>query len=227
MKTVAIVQARMSSTRLPGKVLMHLGSRTVLGCVIQRLRQAKLIDQIVVATTVSSVDDAVVNETERLDVDCFRGPEQDVLDRYYQAAKEFAAKTVVRITSDCPLIDPALVDATSETFFSQRADYATNAEPHTFPRGLDVEVVTIAALQRAYIQAHKPYEREHVTPYFYENPQFFRLASFTGAHDYSGHRWTLDTPEDMHLLRELYARLENQGQFHWQDVLALVEADPA
>jgi spore coat polysaccharide biosynthesis protein SpsF len=226
MKIVAIVQARMGSTRLPGKVLMDLGGETVLARVFGRLRRAIMIDEIVVATTDCKVDDAVVRECQRLDVSCFRGAEDDVLDRYYQAARMFAAEVVVRITSDCPAIDPGLVDETIRTFQLQCGTYCSNSFRRTYPRGLDTEVFTIRALEQAWRHAREPYEREHVTPYFYEHPELFRLVSHQGQIDYSQHRWTLDTEEDLELLRAIYARFGNKDDFSWGEVIQLMEREP-
>src|SRR5277367_2863697 len=149
MNVVAIVQARMGSTRLPGKVLIDLGGETVLARVIARLRRAELVKEIVVATTDSAADDAIVGECRRLDVPTFRGSESDVLDRYYWAARGCPASVVVRITSDCPLIDPQLVDETIRVFQQQQADYASNTFSRTYPRGLDAEAFTTAALEQA------------------------------------------------------------------------------
>ena len=148
MNVVAIIQARMGSTRLPGKVLMDLGGETVLARVVGRLRRAIRIDEIVVATTDSAADDAIVRECHRLEVSSFRGSENDVLDRYYEAARVFAAEVVVRITSDCPVIDPDLVDETIRVFQLQCGDYCSNSFPRTYPRGLDTEVFTMNALEQ-------------------------------------------------------------------------------
>jgi len=216
----------MGSTRLPGKVLKDLGGETVLARVVGRLRRATTVDEIVVATTDSAADDAIVRECHRLKVSSFRGSENDVLDRYYRAAQVCAARTVVRVTSDCPVIDPQLVDETVRVFQQQRGDYASNAFPRTYPRGLDTEVFTVAALEQAWRDAHEPYEREHVTPYFYEHPELFRLVSLRGEIDCSQYRWTLDTAEDLELLRTIYARFGNQDDFSWSEVIQLMEREP-
>ncbi len=226
MNTVGIIQARMSSTRLPGKVLMDLGGETVLARVVSRLQRATLIDKIVVATSDSRIDDAIARECHQLEVSAFRGSESDVLDRYYQAARVFAADTVVRITSDCPVIDPQLVDETVRAFQQQHGDYASNALSRSYPRGLDTEVFTIGALERAWHNAHQPYEREHVTSYLYEHPELFRLVSLRGQSDYSQYRWTLDTAEDLELLRAIYARFSSQDYFAWVEVIQLMEREP-
>jgi spore coat polysaccharide biosynthesis protein SpsF len=226
MSVVAIIQARMGSTRLPGKVLMDLGGETVLARVVGRLQRARLVNKIVVATTDSAADDAIVQECHRLQVSSFRGSEIDVLDRYYQAARVCAASTVVRITSDCPVIDPQLVDETIRAFQQRHGDYASNAFPRTYPRGLDTEIFTMAALERAWRDAHEPYEREHVTPFFYEHPELFRLISLRGRIDYSRYRWTLDTAEDLELLRTIYARFSSLGDFSWGEAVQLMEREP-
>jgi spore coat polysaccharide biosynthesis protein SpsF len=226
-KVVAIVQARMGSTRLPGKVLMDLGSDTVLSRVVRRLRRARLVNEVVVATTTAAADDAIVLESERLGVSSFRGSEDDVLDRYYHARQEAEAETVVRITSDCPLIDPELVDETIKLFLNEHADYASNVLTRKFPRGLDAEVFTAAALEKAWRDAREPHQREHVTPYLYEHPELFRLVSARGEVDYSFYRWTLDTTADLRLLREIYARFGNHDTFGWREVIALMEAEPS
>ena len=218
MNTVAIIQARMGSSRLPGKVLMDLGGGTVLARVVRRLQRCRQISQIVVATTGEAERRSWRMRTSADFV--FSGSEQDVLDRYYRAARANAAETVVRVTSDCPLIDPELVDETIRVFKDEHADYASNVFPRTYPRGLDTEVFTVAALDRAWREAREPHQREHVTPYLYEHPQIFRLASLSGDVDHSHYRWTLDTQEDLELLRAIYPlRLPtiSLGRRSWPD----------
>ena len=226
LKVAAIVQARMGSTRLPGKVLMDLEGCTVLARVVGRLRRATRVDEIVVATTDCAADDDIVLECRGLGVSIFRGSETDVLDRYYQAAQQVAAGVVVRITSDCPVIDPQLVDETIRVFHQQRGDYATNTFPRTYPRGLDTEVFTVNALERAWRDARGPYEREHVTPYFYQHPDLFHLVSQRGQIDYSQYRWTLDTAEDLELLRVIYSHFNGADDFSWGEVIQLMEREP-
>ncbi len=227
MKIVAIIQARMGSTRLPGKVLMDLGGATVLSRVVHRTQRSRLVAQVVVATTTSGSDEVIVSEASKLEVPVFRGSEQDVLDRYWQASLKFHADVIVRITSDCPLIDPELIDQTIQTLLQEGADYGSNGLPPRFPRGLDAEVFTATALERAQQQAHKPYEREHVTPYFYENPEFFRLACINNSTNQGHHRWTLDTAEDLRFLRSIYSHFSPRDSFSWREVLALVELQPS
>ena len=227
MRIVAVVQARMGSSRLPGKVLKGLGGQSVLARVVQRLRRSSLISEVVVATSVSSGDEAVVREAERLNVGCFRGSEADVLDRFYRAARAFHADTVVRITSDCPLIDPEITDQTIRAFLNEQPDYASNGLERTYPRGLDTEAMTAEALARAWRKANEPYQREHVTPFLYEHPELFRILSVTNDIDCSAHRWTLDTPEDLEFIRAVYERFGDGDDFSWREVLQLVEREPA
>jgi spore coat polysaccharide biosynthesis protein SpsF len=229
---VAIVQARMGSTRLPGKVLEDLFGRSVLGRTIERASAAPGIDEVVVATTESPKDDAVLRECERLSTRAFRGSEEDVLSRYLGAARAFDADLIVRVTSDCPLLDPELTGAVvarlrSSLATATPADYASNGVPPSYPRGLDTEAFTRGALERAAARATAPREREHVTLYIYEHPTDFRLLSVENDRDLSGHRWTVDTPEDLALVREIYRRLAPRTLFSWRDALAIVEADPA
>jgi spore coat polysaccharide biosynthesis protein SpsF len=225
-KTLTIVQARTGSTRLPGKVLLDLGGATVLARVIARLRRSTLMNEFVVATSSSERDDAIIEECDRLQAGWFRGSEHDVLDRYYWCAGSRDADFIVRITADCPLIDPELVDLTIQAFFDNRCDYASNALVPTYPRGLDVEVLTTHALSRAWSEARGVHEREHVTPFLYGHPERFRLVSVEAETDYSHHRWTLDTPEDLRLLRSIYARFGDRSFFGWREVLALVQREP-
>lgn len=227
MNVVALVQARMGSTRLPGKVLADLAGRTVLARVVRRTRRAKRVDRVVVATTAKPEDDPIIGECERLEVNWFRGSEDDVLDRYCQAAAAFRADVVVRITADCPLIDPQVIDRVVERFLFERPDYAANTLERTFPRGLDTETVAVAALARSAREAREPYERVHVTPYLYRHPEMFRLLSVTHDEaDCSGHRWTVDTADDLALLRALYDRLDGDDSASWQNVLAILAAHP-
>ncbi len=225
-RVVAIIQARVGSTRLPGKVLKDLGGETVLARVVKRTSRASLVDEVVVATTVQPADGAIVKECERLPVACFRGNEADVLDRYYRAAQRFLADAIVRITSDCPLIDPELIDATIRAFQNQKVDYATNALVVTFPRGLDVEVFTVGALTHAWAAADEAYQRTHVTPYIYENDELFKIVSLSAERDYSKYRWTLDTVEDFEVIREVYKHFADDDRMTWHEVLLLMETHP-
>jgi spore coat polysaccharide biosynthesis protein SpsF len=226
MKIVAIIQARMGSTRLPGKVMKELAGETVLARVVNRTRRATLLDEVVVATTSAARDDVIVDECRRLGVPCFRGDENDVLDRYYQCARQFHAETIVRITSDCPLIDPQLIDRVVGEFHNSHADYASNGLQASFPVGLGVEVISYDALKHAWRDAAKSYERAHVTLFLYRHPELFAVHSVTSDIDYSDHRWTLDTPEDIMLLEAILARLPDAQIATWHDVLEIVGREP-
>lgn len=229
MKTVAIVQARTGSTRLPNKVLKKLMDKTVLGHDIERLKQSKKIDEIVIATTLSSNDDPIVKEALKYGVRYFRGSEDDVLSRYYWAAKENASDLVVRVTSDCPLIDPIIADQVIDYYLNNDFDIVTNAgnvlSERTYPRGLDVEVFSFAKLEEAFNNASKQYEREHVTPYIYETSQ--KVYYYKNNIDYSKYRWTLDTDEDYALILEVYKALYNgEHNFYFKEILQLFIEQP-
>ncbi len=224
-KVVAIIQARMGSSRLPGKVLALIQGHPMLWHVVRRTLSAKTLDEVIVATTTQSGDVAIVALCRELGVGCFQGSEPDVLDRYYQAALRAKADAVVRITSDCPLIDPEIVDKVVKAFLSEKPDYASNSLVRTYPRGLDTEVMTFGALERAWSNARQKYERSHVTPYIYENPGKFDLLSVTGEQDQSAYRWTVDTPEDLEFVRAVYDRLEGKRCL-LGDVLRLMEREP-
>lgn len=232
MKIVAIIQARMGSSRLPGKVLRPLGDRSVLAHVIARTQACPLIDEVVVATTTEAHDQAIVDEALACGASGFRGSESNVLERYYQAAKQAKADVVVRITSDCPLLDPSLLTRMLEQFkqleaAGSRVDYYSNTQTRSFPRGLDAEIMTFAALERAYREASKPYEQEHVTPYLYQHPESFTVEQWVGGEDHSALRWTLDTPEDYRLIEAIYQELYRPGEiFTTERVLALMAERP-
>ncbi len=230
MKTVVIVQARMSSSRLPGKVLLEIGGKPMLAWVLERAARASLVQQVMVATTTDPTDDAIGDFCRANGWACSRGSLFDVLDRYYQAARAAQADVIVRLTADCPLIDPALIDHTLEAFLRSGVDFAANRLPppwqRTYPIGLDIEVCSFAALERAWREAVQPYEREHVMPYLYDAPGRFRTLLVNTEPDYGQLRWTVDTPEDLEFLRALVAQLGGRDDFSWLDVLAVVQAHP-
>lgn len=230
MTTLAVIQARMASTRLPGKVMRQLCGRSVLGHDIQRVQCARGLTGIVVATTTRREDDTVAQEAERYGTRVYRGSEDDVLARYFHAAR--GADVVVRVTADCPLFDPELLDVMIERFQAaaaagRRVDYLSNTLIRTFPRGLDAEIFTYAALKTAYDEARESYEREHVTPYLYLHPERFVLENHASERDLSHLRWTLDTPDDLRFIEEVYDALYREGEiFSMAAVLALLEARP-
>ena len=224
-KIVAIIQARMGSTRLPGKVLAEIHGRPMLWHVVERTRAARHANEVIVATTNVTADDAIVEWCHQQKIVCFRGSEEDVLDRYYQAATQHQADIVVRITSDCPLIDGEIVDKVLREFSVGHFDYASNGIARTYPRGLDTEVMTYAALERAHATANQPYQRAHVTPFIYENPKLFSILSVTSMEDYSSYRWTVDTPEDLGFVRTVYDRI-GRDDCKWTEVMDLLQREP-
>lgn len=225
MRIVAIIQARMNSDRLPGKVLKNICGKSMLSRVVQRVNCATSLDNVVVATSDTNVDDLIENECHKLGVSVFRGSENDVLDRFFQAALVYKAEIVVRITADCPLIEPAVIDKVVQAFLGSDVDYASNTLIRTYPRGLDVEVISLHALTMAWKNSIKPYHRAHVTPYVYENADLFKLLSITNSSDWSKYRWTVDTPEDLQFVRRVYEILGGISLFSWKDVLKLCERD--
>jgi spore coat polysaccharide biosynthesis protein SpsF len=229
-RIVAIIQARMGSSRLPGKVLKEINGQPMLWHVIQRAQQSKRVDVVVVATTVDAGDDAIERFCQENGIGCWRGSVHDVLDRFYQAARAFQADVVVRLTADCPLLDPAVIDLTIQAFEQSGADFAANRLPppfvRTYPIGLDTEVCSYVALERAWREASAVYEREHVMPYLYDTPGRFKVTVINAEQNHGAQRWTVDTPEDLELVRMIFERLSGQPNFGWRDVLALFEREP-
>jgi spore coat polysaccharide biosynthesis protein SpsF len=227
MRTVAIVQARLGSSRLPGKVLADLAGDTMLARVVERLRAARSIDEIVIATTTKTSDDPVIDEAKRLDVAAWRGSETNVLARYIGAARTYRAGAVVRITSDCPLLDPETVDRVVGALRSAPVDYASNTHVRSYPRGLDTEAFYLETLERIFYLATSAAAKEHVTAYLMENPDAFALRHVVAQSDDSDLRWTVDTDEDLALVRALYTQL---GLGHmllpYREVVAAVRARP-
>lgn len=243
MKRVAIIQARMASSRLPDKVLLDIGGEPMLARVYQRTQRARWVDQVVVATTTDPGDDPITELCAARTYPYVRGSTTDVLDRYYQAARKFDADVIVRITADCPLIDPEVIDVTVAALYGRKSadldrmsddrplrDFAANRLPppwkRTYPIGLDTEVCTFEALEKAWEEADQPHQREHVMPYLYEEEGRFRVVVVNHEPDLGSLRWTVDTAEDLELVRQLFTRFGNRDDFSWQDVLALFEAEP-
>jgi len=248
----------MGATRLPGKVLHDIAGQPMLVRVVERTRRASLLDGFVVATTTEVQDDALYELCRERGYPCYRGEQQDVLDRYYQAARQTGADIIVRITADCPVIDPLLINETVQlvtghySLVTDHFDFAANrlSPPwgRTYPIGLDVEACTFAALERAWQEATEPYQREHVMPYLYEgvnlqpatcnsqpatrnlqkgvSPRGFHIALLNHDPDYGALRWTVDTPEDLELIRLIYARIGGRDDFGWREILALFEREP-
>jgi spore coat polysaccharide biosynthesis protein SpsF len=228
MRVVVIVQARMSSTRLPGKVLLPLGGVPMVLRVAERAARILRVDDVVVATSTSDADDVLAKCVTAAGVSCFRGDQHDVLDRYYRCARERSATVVVRITADCPLLSPAVSSGILASFLSGGCDYASNCGTRTFPRGLDTEVMSFDALATAWREAVAQPDREHVTAYIDMNPARFRLRNVVdpAAADHSDMRWTVDEPADYDLVSRIYDFFKGRGDFEYADVLALLARQP-
>lgn len=218
----------MGSQRLPGKVLMDIGGETMLERVVNRAKRCKLVDEVIVATSSQAMDDAIEQLCDKLGVRVFRGSDSDVLDRFRHAARAAAADICVRITSDCPLLDPEVSDQIIGAFKNAEppVDYASNKIPQSYPRGLDTEVFTAGALEQAWHEATEPYQRSHVTIFMYEHPEKFKLLSVVSEVDRADWRWTVDAPEDLEFVREVYQRLGENGDFGWTDIIRLLEKQP-
>jgi spore coat polysaccharide biosynthesis protein SpsF len=227
MKVAGVLQVRAGSTRLPGKALRPLAGAPMLERQLERVRRARRLDALTVATSAQADDDAIEALCGRLGVACYRGSLEDVLDRFYRAARAAAPSHVVRLTGDCPLADPALIDEVVRYCVQGGYDYASNALEPTFPDGLDVEAMRLESLASAWREAKLPSEREHVTPFLYKHPERFRVGSFRGAPDLSALRWTVDEPEDFALVERIYGELYAANPaFSTADVLALLERKP-
>ena len=223
---VAIIQARMGSTRLPGKSLAEICGRPMLWRVVNRIRESRLIDKVVVATTDQPSDDPVSKLCEQENVPCFRGNEDDVLDRFYRAAQAYAADVIVRATAGCPLIDPAVIDRVVSRFQKGDCDYVSNTFRYTYPDGLDAEVFSFRALEQAWREANKPSEREQVTPYLKSGK--FRTANVEceSPQPSDSLRWTVDEPADLEYVRNIYAAINGNRKFGFRDVLELLGQRP-
>jgi len=206
----AIIQARMRSTRLPGKVLLPLGGKTILENAVERARQAKLIDEVVLATSTEAADDVIAELCDKKSIAYFRGSENDVLDRFYQAALAYKAENICRLTADCPLIDPAIIDKAAQEFLSGKYDYVSTSHPvATYPDGFDTWIFSFAALERSWREAKLPSEREHVTSYIWNHPEKFKISSVKNEVDLSEYRLTIDEPADYELLKLVVANVED------------------
>lgn len=228
MTVLAIIQARMSSTRLPGKVLKPIVGRPMLDLQLERLKRATAIDKLIVATSDQPDDDPIARLCEQQDIGVFRGSLSDVLGRYHGALGAFGpADHVVRLTADCPLADPDVIDGCIALHLASGADYTSNGVERTFPRGLDVEVMTAAALERAYREATAQDEREHVTMHIYRNRQTFKLSHYVQDRKLGSLRWTVDTPEDLEMVRAVYLALyAGMPDFRQADILTLLLGHP-
>ncbi|MBM3702108.1 MAG: acylneuraminate cytidylyltransferase [Actinobacteria bacterium] len=224
---IAIIQARIASARLPGKVMFDLEGETVLEQVIKRVKSSKMIDDIIIATTIKKADLKIVKICNNIGIKYFCGSEEDVLDRYYQAAKLFNPKQVARITSDCPLIDPKVIDKVIRLHLKEKADYTSNTLKEIFPDGEDVEIFTFETLNKAWRNAKLLSEREHVTPYIKKHPKIFKIRNLENDKNLSNKRWTLDNPEDYEFIKVIYKNLYVKNHlFGVEEILDFLNRNP-
>jgi spore coat polysaccharide biosynthesis protein SpsF (cytidylyltransferase family) len=223
MNRIAVIQARMSSARLPGKVMAEIEGRPMIAILLQRLRRARLVDDVVLATSLSRADDELADFVLRAGCRVYRGSESDVLERVIEAAA--GADSIVRITADCPLTDPEIVDSVCAAFDGADVDYSSNVDPPSFPDGLDVEVVSMAALKRVHESETEPRFREHVTLSIRERGGFSRI-NVPFINDLSRLRWTVDEPTDLEVIRRVFRHFRPRLDFRWSEVLALSQQDP-
>jgi len=226
--TVAILQARMGSSRLPGKIMAEVADQPMLAVIIKRIRTAKCLDTLIVATTQLPQDNCVEDLCVELKVHCFRGSENDCLDRYYQAAHQFQAEMIVRLTADNPLVDREFVDRVLQEFSTTNppCDYLSTSLSNTYPVGLSVEVFTINALSTAWKADCNPQWREHVTPFLYHHPELFHIVNMKNPVNYSLLRWTVDTREDLEFVRKIYDHFGDTN-FSWTDILEFLQKNPS
>ena len=227
----AIIQARMGSTRLPGKVLMQLDGVPMIQMQVERLHQSQRLDQVVVATSTLTADDAIAEFCDDHNIPCYRGSEQDVLSRYHDCAEQIGADVIVRLTADCPLIDPEVVDATIDLFVESGVDYAANTappEPRCWPDGSDVEVFSMSALRRANQEASASADREHVTFYFWQKSERgFTTAQLGNEFDWSDYRFTVDYPEDFEVVTRLLREINRRGIFgSIREIVEVIQQQP-
>ena len=223
---IGVIQARMTSTRLPGKVLKPFLDKPMLCWQVERIQQSKKLDKIVIATSHEASDDAIAELCQEKSWLYFRGSLDDVLSRFYLCASHYQATHIVRLTADCPLSDPVLIDQVISLHLDQGNDYTSNCYPHTFPDGVDVEVMTFHALEQTNHHASTIDEREHVTLYLRQPEHGFTIGALHAPEDYSGLRWTVDYPEDFEVASFIFEQLADQGCFGYQDVIKLEQKYP-
>ena len=217
---VILLQARMSSSRLPGKVLRKILNKPLLELQVERIMEAKNFDKLIVITSSKSSDDIIGQFCKYRKILIFRGSLYDVLDRFYQAAKQYNAQHIIRLTADCPLIDPGIIDNIVQLHLNNNFDYSSNVMQRTFPDGLDVEVMTFNTLKQAWLNAKSKYQREHVTPWVHQNIEKFKIGHYKYQHDLSRLRWTVDYAEDLIFIKQVYDKLyQHNPKFTWLDVL--------
>lgn len=226
---ISIIQARMGASRLPGKVMLNIGTKPILQWVVERTKSSTLLDKVIVATSNKRQDDTIESLCKRLKVGCFRGSEDDVLDRYYKAGKLYKADTITRITADCPFVDPVIIDEVLGIHLRNKNDCTMNNTGNSYPRGLDVEILDFNALEKAYLDADKPYQREHVSPYIYDHPEIFKIEKLEaeGILKRPAFRFCVDTEDDLKLVREIYQELTSaKKQIDAHSVIELLDSYP-
>lgn len=225
-RITVIIQVRVGSQRLAKKVLRKILGKPMIWYVLKRVKRIKKIQQIVIATTIQKEDDIIVKIAKENGIAVFRGSEIDVLDRYYNCAKEFNADPIIRITSDCPLIDPFLVNELLEYYIKHDFDYVSNTIVPTYPDGLDIEIFSFKTLENAAINAKMRSEREHVSPYIKNHPKKFKLYNYKNKKDLSTYRWTVDEPRDLQFIRKIYSQMRPELIFSMKDVLSIILKNP-
>jgi spore coat polysaccharide biosynthesis protein SpsF (cytidylyltransferase family) len=224
----AVIQARLGSSRLPGKTLMIIKGETLLGHLIKRIKVSKYVTDIIISTTTNKIDDAIVEFARERNVRVYRGSEEDVLDRFYKTAMEYRLGTIVRVTPDCPMLDPSVMDRVISKYLSGDYDYVSNTIKPTYPDGFDTEIFSFQALERAWREAKLYSEREHVTPYIVKNPKLFRLYNVEkDGEDLSWMRFTVDTPEDYEFISKIFEKLyDTKDIFYMDDILEILRENP-
>jgi len=226
-KIIGIIQARTDSKRLPNKVLLDIQGKSLILHVIERAQRAKLVDKVVLATTTRPIDTPLAEIVQTHGIPVYRGDCDDVLDRYYKAASLYNAEVIIRITGDCPLIDPHIIDMVIQVFLQKQYDYVTNTLQPTYPDGLDVEVFSYQTLKKAWNEASLTSEREHVTSYIRNHPELFSLYNVKNPVDLSQFRWTVDQQEDLDFVREIFKRLSHKQKiFYMEDIVGLLQQYP-
>lgn len=226
-KIIAIIQARVGSTRLPGKVLLKIEGRPVLEHVVRRVRKSKFIDKVLLATTHQPADKKIVKLCRYLHLSVFCGSENNVLDRYYQLAQKIKPCHIVRVTADCPLIDAKIIDRVIKAHLKSKSDYTTNTLEPTFPDGEDIEIFTFSTLRKAWEEASLPSEKEHVTPFIRNHPRLFQLKNIRSKIDHHDKRWTLDEPTDFIFIKKIFHHLYRQNHyFGMPEILHLLKSHP-
>ena len=225
LKNLLVIQARMGSKRLPGKVMLKIGKYRIIELLFKRLSKAKMVDQIIVATSISPNNDSFCKFLTNKKIKFIRGSEQNVLQRFIDAAKSYNPEYIIRITADCPFLDSKMLDKMIRIFEKNKIDYLSNSNPPTFPDGLDIEIISYEALKRANKLAKSKYDREHVTT-FIKKKKFFKKINYVNKKDLSNYRWTLDTKEDFLLIKKIFIKLNYKIHFNWKDILKIKKKYP-